>query len=49
MILICVQLSEGGFQIGLVSSLDPMLVVPLIRSCQSPIRRLLVELHLHLR
>ena len=38
----CVQLSDGGFQVV-------WLVVPLIRSCQSPIWIWLVNhLHLHL-
>ena len=42
----CVQLSEGGIPGGL----PPWLVVPVIRSCQSPIRIWLVNyLHLHLQ
>ena len=42
-----VQLSEGGFKVP--GGLPPRLVVPVLRSCQSPIRIWLVNyLHLHL-
>ena len=44
----CVQLSEGGFRVVYPPGLLP-LVVPVIRSCQSPIWIWLVNyLHLHL-